>query len=182
MLITFIKSFFPWILFFIFAGNIQHQLDTAIVIAVIAAVIVEFKTLKKGFIWTWGTLLFFICLLITIVFLKINWITDYLWLISNGILAIIAWLSFFIHQPFTLQFAKEQVAQEKWQHPIFLKINYILTAVWGLIFLLNMILHLLLIHYPATSGWFYKIIFYIPCIFGMGFTVWFPKYYRIKHR
>jgi hypothetical protein len=71
------------------------------------------------------------------------------------------------------------VTKDKWQHPLFLKINYFLTTVWGLMFLLGIVLHIIKIYYPLiSSGWAYECILYIPSIFGILVTIWFPAWYK----
>jgi hypothetical protein len=180
MLKEIIQSFLPWILFFILLRDTQHQLDTAIIVAAVTSIILEFKGLKKGFILSWGTLLFFSFMLIAVVCFRNHWISKNSWIFSNGALAAIAWISIFIRKPFTIQYAKEQVPKDKWRHPLFLKINYLLTSVWGLIFLISIVLQLLRLRYPEFSGLSYEIISYIPSIFGIWFTSWFPNWYREK--
>lgn len=181
MLKAFIQSFLPWILYFILAGHAQQQLDTAIIVAAITSIIFEFKGLKKGFILSWGTLLFFIFMFVAVILFKSRWIANYAWIFSNGALALIAWGSILIREPFTIQYAKEQVSKDKWQHPLFIKINYLLTIVWGLIFLMGIGLHIVRIYYLIPNGWIYELISYVPLIFGIWFTSWFPTYYRSRH-
>jgi hypothetical protein len=49
--------------------------------------------------------------------------------VDGGLLAIIV-ASLLLHEPFTLQYAREQVAPEQWQSPVFLRTNYVVTGVW----------------------------------------------------
>jgi len=42
-----------------------------------------------------------------------------------------------IRNPFTLQYAREQTPQEFWNTPVFIRTNYIITAVWTLAFLVT---------------------------------------------
>jgi len=49
--------------------------------------------------------------------------------VDGGLLAIVI-LSLVLHEPFTLQYAREQVAPEQWQAPAFLRANYVVTGVW----------------------------------------------------
>ena len=49
--------------------------------------------------------------------------------VDGGLLAIII-ASLLLHEPFTLQYAREQVTPEQWQTPLFLRTNYIVTGVW----------------------------------------------------
>lgn len=182
MLKEVIQSFLPWILFFILAGQTQQQLDFAIIAAAVSSIVFEFKSLKKGFVLSWGTLIFFIFMFVAVVLLKNQWIEKFSWIFSNGALVIIAWVSIIIRKPFTIQYAKKQVSQDKWQHPLFLKINYLLTMVWGLIFLTGIGLHIMRIYYPIfISGLYYEIISYVPSMFGIWFTSRFPDWYKEKY-
>lgn len=50
-------------------------------------------------------------------------------LVDGGLLAIMV-ASLLLHEPFTLQYAREQVAPDEWQSPEFLRANYVVTGVW----------------------------------------------------
>ncbi|HVV67703.1 MAG TPA: hypothetical protein VG895_05730 [Patescibacteria group bacterium] len=180
MLKDIIRSFLPWILFFILLNHSQEQIDIAVIIAGVTSVIFDFRGLKKRFILNWGTFAFFIFLFVAVVLFKNQWVAKQAWLFSNGTLAAIAWISILLRQPFTIQYAKLQVAKDKWNHPLFLKINYILTAVWGSIFLFNLMIHVLRIYYHTVNGWIYESITYGTPIFGIWFMAWFPNWYRKK--
>lgn len=179
---TILKNFLPWILYFVLIGHTQEQLTTAIIVAAISSIILERKELKKGFILSWGTCIFFIFMLITVVLFKNNWVAMHAWIFSNGTLALIAWVSILLRRPFTMQYAKEKISKDKWQHPLFIKINYILTTVWGICFCLSTALHVLKIYYPLMSVWVYETVAYAPIIFAIWFTTWFPNWYRDKQR
>ena len=176
-----LQSFLPWILYFILMGESQLRIDIAIVVAALTAIIFELKGLKKGFILSWGTLLFFIFMFIAVLVLRNQWVATHSWLFSNGALAAIAWFSILIRKPFTLQYAREQVSPDKWQHPLFLKINYLLTVVWGLVFLMGMGLHVIKFYFPGLRGAVFEAITYIPSIFAIWFTGWFPGWYRERY-
>jgi hypothetical protein len=49
--------------------------------------------------------------------------------VDGGLLTIML-ASLLLHEPFTLQYAREQVAHEDWQSPAFLHTNYVVTSVW----------------------------------------------------
>jgi hypothetical protein len=49
--------------------------------------------------------------------------------VESGLLAIMV-ASLILHEPFTLQYAREQVAPEQWNSQVFLRTNYVITAVW----------------------------------------------------
>jgi hypothetical protein len=49
--------------------------------------------------------------------------------VDGGLLTIVI-ASLLLHEPFTLQYAREQVTPEQWQTPLFLRTNYVVTGVW----------------------------------------------------
>jgi hypothetical protein len=49
--------------------------------------------------------------------------------VEGGLLAVMI-ASLVLHEPFTLQYAREQVAPEQWGSQAFLRANYVVTAVW----------------------------------------------------
>ena len=55
-------------------------------------------------------------------------------LVDTGLLLIVL-VSLAIRQPFTLQYAREQVGPEVWTSKEFLRTNDVITAVWALAFL-----------------------------------------------
>jgi len=49
--------------------------------------------------------------------------------VDGGLLVIVV-ASLLLHEPFTLQYAREQVAPEQWSTQMFLRTNYVVTGVW----------------------------------------------------
>ena len=49
--------------------------------------------------------------------------------VDGGLLAIMI-ASLLWHEPFTLQYAREQVAKDEWDTALFLRTNYVVTGVW----------------------------------------------------
>ncbi|HEX2591316.1 MAG TPA: hypothetical protein VHL34_07455 [Rhizomicrobium sp.] len=52
----------------------------------------------------------------------------------DGSLTFIIFASMLMRAPFTMQYAREQVPSDFWATPIFVRSNYMLTAVWGIAF------------------------------------------------
>lgn len=46
-------------------------------------------------------------------------------------LALTAWASLAARRPFTLVIAKRSVPRELWEHPLFRRVNVVITAVWA---------------------------------------------------
>lgn len=175
-----IENFLPWILFFTLAGESQGQLDTAIMLAALTSIFFEYKSLKKGFVLSWGTLIFFLFMFVEVVIRKNAWVAQHAWLFSNGALALIAWVSVLMRRPFTIQYARELTSSDKWSHPAFIRINYILSMVWGCVFIIGMGLHIIKLFYPTFTGWVFELTTYLPSLFGIWFTAKFPAWYRNK--
>src|SRR5688572_21207363 len=111
MLKSLIRNFLPWILYFILNGPTQSQIDLSICVAAVTSIVFEIKSLKKGYLLSWATLIYFVLLSLLVVVLRIDLIVKYEWILSNAMLALIAWASILIKQPFTIQYAKEEVAE-----------------------------------------------------------------------
>lgn len=176
-----IKSFLPWILFFLLAGNSNQSLETAIIAATIASIIFDLKYLKKGFVLSWGTTIFFTSIFFAVVILKNQSIAKYTPFLCNAALAVIAWISLLIKKPFTNQYAKETVPAEQWQHPLFIKINYILTSVWAMLFSVGTSLSLIQLYQPSFNSFFSQVTAWALPVFGVWFTSWFPDWYKAKY-
>jgi hypothetical protein len=64
-------------------------------------------------------------------------------------LLLIVLVSMAVGRPFTLQYARDQVASDLWGNPEFVRTNYIITAVWTLAFTLMVIAELALPYMPS---------------------------------
>jgi len=115
-----------------------------------------------------------------VVIFKVNWVVSHLGLLVHAVLAAMVWISLLIGKPFTIQYAREQVSQEKWQHPVFIRINQILSCVWGLIFLFDLVVNFSFKYFPTIPHWVAGVLTNIAAIFGLWFVIWFPKWYRKK--
>jgi carotenoid cleavage dioxygenase len=130
-------GFLPWIVFSAVSGPSLLRLNASIIAALVLVLVLGFKQLAKGFVLTWGSLLFFIVTLIMVVIFKNMWFIANLDILSHGTLAAIAWLSVFVGRPFVLQYAMETVPPERQSSPAFYQICRNLTVVWGVVFILS---------------------------------------------
>lgn len=171
-------GFLPWILYFALMGSTRSQHEYAILAALIATLVLDFHELKKGFILTWGTFIFFSLLLLTTLLTAASWPEQYANLIANSALAAIVWFSLLINKPFTLQYARQQVPEKYWQTQTFIRINQIITLVWGLSFITAIVLNIWQLYDPSFKQWHYQILSYLPTIIAIIFTEKFPNWYR----
>jgi hypothetical protein len=99
--------------------------------------------------------------------------------VDCGMLSV-ALLSLAIRFPFTLQYAREVVDAETAGLPSFLTVNYILTAVWALAFLLMLMANVLMIYLPGLPFWSGLAIAFAARNTALYFTNWYPRYRRAK--
>jgi magnesium-transporting ATPase (P-type) len=98
--------------------------------------------------------------------------------LCNVIIAAIAGLSLAVRRPFTLQYARETTEREYWHSPLFLRINYVITAVWSAAFLLIAIVGYIgdgPLHQP-NNIWTAWIIQIALIVLAIKFTGWYPDH------
>jgi hypothetical protein len=98
--------------------------------------------------------------------------------LSNVMIAVIAGLSLAFRAPFTLQYARETTEQRYWKSPLFLRINYVITAVWAATFLLTAIVGYIgdgPLHQP-NNIWTSWIIQIGLVVLAVKFTGWYPDH------
>jgi hypothetical protein len=61
----------------------------------------------------------------------IDWLQLWAGELSNIALALFAIVTLLIRKPFTLAYAKDTTPREHWDDPLFLRINYAISAVWA---------------------------------------------------
>jgi hypothetical protein len=93
--------------------------------------------------------------------------------VDTGLLSIVL-ISLAIRQPFTLQYAREQVGREVWASKEFLRTNDVISAVWALAFLALVVADAVLLYVPELPPRF-GIITTVPALVGaIKFTSWYP--------
>jgi magnesium-transporting ATPase (P-type) len=98
--------------------------------------------------------------------------------LCNVIIAAIAGLSLAVGKPFTLQYAREQTERKYWHSALFLRINYVITAVWSAAFLLIAIVGYIgdgPLHQPDNiwTAWIIQIAL---IVLAIKFTGWYPDH------
>ena len=93
--------------------------------------------------------------------------------VDAGLLAIVA-LSIAMRQPFTLQYAREQVSPEVQSSPLFLRVNIAISAVWGLAFAINLAADLAMEYAPGAPLWLDVAAGLGALVGAIRFTQWYP--------
>src|SRR3989338_2759394 len=172
------RSFLPWILYSMFTGMGYFSMTIGIYVALGSTLIFDWKDLKVGFILTRCTFFYFFALLIFVSLYHSVWLENNMWLVSNSMLAAIAFGSTLIKKPFTMQYAKQKVPEIHWNSPLFNEINYILTIIWGVIFLFTALTNYLHSDALKLHGALYFIVNNIGWIIGAYVSKKFPEYWK----
>jgi hypothetical protein len=95
-------------------------------------------------------------------------------LVDFGLLLIVLG-SIAVRKPFTLQYAREQVAPELWQSAEFIRTNYIITGVWAGAFAAMVIAELALLYVPDLPPRVGIIAIVVALYGAVKFTGWYPE-------
>jgi hypothetical protein len=168
-------GFLPWIAFAILAGPSLLSLEIAMGACLTLSLIIGFKQLKKGFILTWGTVIFFAFGLFMVVGENNMWFVTHLSVLVPATLAAIAWVSLLVGKPFVLQYAKEDTDPAIWDKPGFIAVCRHLTIVWGSLFIFSTLVALAKYLHLGGPGWLYTVLSTGPTLFGVAYTEWYKK-------
>jgi len=93
-------------------------------------------------------------------------------------LAGVAWGSLLAGSPFTYDYAKEDWDKAFWNAPIFIRTNQIITAAWGGIFTLNVILNVAKLGLDFPTSLIAGVVLpLVGVVGGIVFSSWFPRWY-----
>jgi all-trans-retinol 13,14-reductase len=173
-----IIAFLPWIILGVL-GNRWFVL--AFMLALAAAAVTTARQLLMGSPKILDTVTFAFFVFVAVGLLGFGWmiLATYMTLLVNVTLMAIAWGSLLAGTPFTIQYAREQVPQEYWSSPLFIRINQLITAVWGVDFCLSAVASL----YRHATGDTSLASQYAWVLFSVSaalFTVYFPDWYRAR--
>jgi len=113
-----------------------------------------------------------------------SWAVAPLWTIASvrlavdgGLLAIVL-VSLAIRNPFTMQYAREQVPRRYWSSPQFFAANVVISAVWAGAFAILVAADAAAEYLPIVPLWL-DITASVAAFSGaVGFTVWYPAFVR----
>jgi hypothetical protein len=175
-ILSILLGFLPWIVFGAISGPSLFRLKAAIIAALALVLVMGYKQLAKGFILTWGSLLFFGFNLVMVVLFGNLWVIKNLDILTNGTLAAIACLSIFLSKPFVLQYARETVPPERQASPVFYRICWTLSLIWMVVFLIATGMSV-----AKTYGWWeggmgYQAVSLGLIGSGLWLNHWYPQY------
>lgn len=121
-----------------------------------------------------GTFLLFSGLALYTSMNKAHWSVIGVRLCVDAGLLLIVLGSMAARRPFSLQYAREQVAPELWERPEFIRTNYVIAAIWALAFLVMVIAELGLLYFPKLPPRVGIVVLILALIGAVKFTGWYP--------
>jgi hypothetical protein len=94
----------------------------------------------------------------------------------DGGLLLIVLVSMAARRPFTLQYAREQVAPALWDSPVFVRTNYVITGAWALAFAVLVAADLMLVYWPEVPPRMAIVATILALVGAVKFTGWYPQH------
>ncbi len=173
-------SFAPWIAFLIIARDTMARVEIGLVVALVLSVVMALLKLHRGIIM-WVGLVFFTAATVAVLGFHDMWTIRHLGVLANGALAIGTWVTLAIGRPFTLDYAKAQTDPSRWRDPLFIRVNVLLTSIWGAAFTVNTVIAWALMK-RWWPEWACHTASYAVLIAAAAFTSWYPEHIRGEHQ
>ncbi|MFE1313941.1 hypothetical protein [Streptomyces sp. NPDC058755] len=175
-------SFAPWIVFTVVAGPSTWKY--AALAALVTALVLSGQDILHGRLSILDVtgIVFFavICVLaLTLEQQQLLWLETYAQVIANGVIAVVALGSLFF-QPFTEQYARRSTPPEVWDSPLFKRINRVLTAAWGGVFVVITVLGWLATRTSSGSDWLNWVLPVALLVWAVNFTRRYPESQRSR--
>jgi all-trans-retinol 13,14-reductase len=136
-------GFAVWITYGVLSGS-GYWIVAALGALAIASAIVAHEHRRNAItIMDCTTVVYFVFTLITTIAIGPWLFKNYNVFLTWTVFALVTWTTLLIGFPFTIQYAREQTPVEVWEHPLFTRLNVILTVIFGLMFTVNAVLGVL---------------------------------------
>lgn len=176
---SFIIGFLPWILLLLLPTDGWDPLRRATAVCLIVALVLGWNALRRGFILQWATVGFFLFCAIAFYGFSWTWLAELMGIIANGFLAGVIWLTVLTGNPFTLQYAREELPRERWHEAGVIHVCQVIAIFWGTLLLVPTLFSVFRLLYPtALPAHFYFYLSLLCMAVGIGYTT----IYRHKKR
>ncbi|GAA4896198.1 hypothetical protein [Actinomycetospora straminea] len=174
-------GFVPWIVFSVIAGpSTWTWAALAALACTLVLAVPDWRRYRAISALDAAALVFFAVLVVLALVLDraaLQPIEDRAQLLSSVVIALVAFGSLAVGRPFTAFYAKKEAPQEVWNTPTFRKINRVLTALWGGVFLLNALCDLAVVS-GASTDLFNWVIPVVAIVVAVKITGWYPEHVR----
>lgn len=99
--------------------------------------------------------------------------------VDAGLLLIVL-LSMVLRRPFSLQYARERVAQAHWDSPGFLRVNYVISAAWAVAFCVLVLADVVMAFLPALPHAIGIAATVVALAAASWFTGWYPEHHHAR--
>ena len=173
-------GFAPLVVYGVLAGAAPSSVTVALAAAAATTLVVGYRDLRQGGILPWANLLLFGGALLAIGFLHLTGLIPFMGVLIYAVLAAVTFASIAAGSPFTLQYARSMVDPRVQAHPLFRRVNVLMTGVWGGVFTVNLLLDGAALVLSGSSGQIAQYLTYAVLAVGIAFTLWFPARMRKK--
>ncbi len=174
-----ILGFAPFIVFFTLASLISPLVGLTAAFAISLVMTgLNWQRGKSLKILDIGSLALFGSIILMILVAAPDWSVGEVGLAVNGGLTLISLLSLAIGRPFTLQYAKEQIPEQYWNVPLFIRTNQLITIIWTLAFAISTGTTAASIYLPTIPHW----LEITAAVGGLAIAIWFTTWYPARVR
>jgi hypothetical protein len=169
-------GFAVWLTYGLLSGN-GYWIAGALSALLIASAIVAHEHSRNAIkIMDCTTVAYFAVTLVTTIAIGPWLFKNYNVFLTWSVFGFVTWTTLVIGFPFTIQYAREQAPIEVWDHPLFMRLNVILTVIFGLVFTANAGFGVL----ALTTGHWLLLGLIVPItllISAIAFSTVYPKRY-----
>lgn len=179
-------GFVPWIVFSVVAGpSTWAWAALAALACALVLSVPDWRRSRSISILDAAALAFFAVLVVLALVLPratLQPIEDRAQLISSVVIALVALGSLAIGRPFTEFYAKKQAPPEVWNTPTFMKVNRVLTGLWGGVFVLNALCDAAVAYLGASPDVFNWVVPIVAIVVAVKITGWYPEHAAAQAR
>jgi len=169
----------PFIVFFVLMRGVSPAAGLAGALVTSALLVLRMRRRRQSLkILEVGSLALFALLIAYTLAVRPVWTVATVRLaVDAGLFAIVA-VSLAIGRPFTIQYAREQVAEQFWNTPQFMAVNRAISGVWGAAFAVMVLADLAAAYVAAIPIWADVAASVLAFAAAVTFTRWYPARVR----
>jgi hypothetical protein len=178
-------GFVPWIVFAVVSGPSTWEWAALAALACSLILVVPSfrRTHSMSVLDAVGIVFFAVMAILALVLDRatLEPLEDRAQLLSSVVIAVVAFGSLAAGRPFTAYYAKQTTPREYWQSPVFLRVNRVLTALWGTVFVLNALCDVAVGFWGADPDLFNWVVPVVLVVAAVKITAWYPDHVTGGH-